>query len=221
MPQECCSSLRKNRRMITQLKEHSLMLKNVFPFFYFSELEPWSSWMKYGTGQPTIKWRSSLQRECTALNWAKVLKRRLLFQNYCVKILGLLQLSEIFVSRKNSWQKSTLKVHFYNKWNLFKMPFLLNSSWTTPSKCPITSLFICLPLTACCNKKSPLDKRKLQNFIPTVTSQPLPITSPFMIKTFSTEPRGKNSAHRTPTGWGFIEVFRTSQEKVRRISLHL
>lgn len=140
--------------------------------------------MKNGTGQPTIKWKGSLQRECTALNWAKVLKRRFLIQNYCVKILGLLQFSEIFMSRKNSWQKSTLKVLFYNKWKIFynkwkfKMPFLLDSSWTTPSKCPITSLFICLPLTACCNKKSPLDKRKLQNFIPTVTSQPLPITFP-------------------------------------------
>lgn len=70
--------------------------------FSYSALWPWSSWMKNGTEQPTLKWQSSLQRECTALNWAKVLERRLLIENYCVKILGLLQSSEIFISRKNS-----------------------------------------------------------------------------------------------------------------------
>lgn len=168
--------------------------------------------MKNGTEQPTIKWKSSLQRECTVLNWAKVLRRRLLIQNYCVKILGPLQFLEIFMSRKNSQQKSTLKMHFYNKWKIYSK-CLSCSIQAEPGKCPITSLFICLALIACCNKKSPLDKRKLQNFIPTVTSKTPPITSPFMIKTFSTEPRGKNSVHRTPTGRGFIEVFRTSQEK--------
>lgn len=102
MPQKCCSSLEKNRKMIKQLQEHSLMLKNIFPFFLIWNFNPEVPGMKNGIEQPTIKWKSNLQRECTALNWAKVLKRRLFIQNYCVKILGLLQFSEIFMSRKNS-----------------------------------------------------------------------------------------------------------------------
>lgn len=38
MPQECCRSLKKNSKMITQLQEYSVILKNVFPFFLFGTL---------------------------------------------------------------------------------------------------------------------------------------------------------------------------------------
>lgn len=96
------------------------------------------------------------------------------------------------------------------------MPFLLDSSWSTPSKCPITSLFMCQALAACWSKKFPLDKKKLQNFVQIMTSQPPPIVSPFTVKTFSTEPQCKNSqnSNRVRIHWGFQDFPEESEKNL-------
>lgn len=214
--QECCNSLKKNRKIITQVQEYSVILKNVFPFFAIQHLDSEVLGWKMARSNPQkngkVVSKESIQpwiglRSWKGDFWSKITALR--FWLFCSSQKYLCQER---TANKSQALKCTFIISEKSIRNTFPAQFKLKYSLLAAYSCA---------LAACCNKKSPLDTRKLQNFIQTMTSQPLPIMSPFPIKILRTEPRGKHSVHTTLRGWGFIEVFRTSQEKTRRILLQL